>query len=83
MKCKLRSDETWKEQTTMRSGLSINFLQILPAQVDIFLQYIIATGDENSIQTLSDAKRRFFWWWKNHGKKEYEEQSTKSKTIIW
>lgn len=79
----LLGDVSWKEQTAMHSGSSIKFLAILPAQIDIFLQYIVGTGEENSIQTLTDAKRRFFWWWKNHGKKDYEENSAKKKVHIW
>lgn len=80
---KLLADESWKEQTAMQSGLSIKFIDILPTQLNIFLQYIIATGQEDSVQTLSDAKRRFFWWWKNHRKNEYEQEQSNNEIIIW
>lgn len=79
----LLTDETWKEQTAMQSGLSIKFLNILPKQINLFLQYIIATGEEHTILTLSDAKRRFFWWWKNYGKYDYEKEQSNSQIIVW
>ncbi|GEM_PF-3483276 len=83
IKNQLLADETWKETTAMHSGLSIRFLEILPAQIDLFMQYIIATGEEHTIQTLSDAKRRFFWWWRNQGKKAYENNQETPGTIVW
>ncbi|NDV60147.1 hypothetical protein [Bacteroides sp. 519] len=83
VKPQLLADATWKEITAMRSGMSIAFLRILPQQIDIFLQYIIAVGEEHSIKTLSDAKRRFFWWWKNYGNQEYERQKPQRKTHVW
>lgn len=78
----LLSDESWREQVAMQSGLSIRFLQIFPAQVDLFLQYIAAIGEEHTIKTLSDAKRRFFFWWKTYGKKTYDEEQT-NQPEVW
>lgn len=83
IKSQLLTDEIWKEQIAMQSGLSIKFLEIIPEQIDVFMQYIIATGEEHTVQTLSDAKRRFFWWWKNQGKKNYENRSEESQAIVW
>ncbi|WP_163212059.1 hypothetical protein [Bacteroides sp. 519] len=83
IKPQLLADESWCEITAMQSGLSIRFLDIMPSQIDLFLQYIIATGEEHTVQTLSTAKRRFFWWWKTQGKKNYEENSENVDPVIW
>lgn len=70
----LLKDELWKENACRQSGLSIGFLEMIPEQIDNFLSWIQATGEENSILTLSDAKRRFIYWWKYTGLKEWKDE---------
>lgn len=83
IKDRLLADERWKKHTALQSGMGIAFLQILPAQLESFFQYITATGEEHTVQTLSDAKRRFFWWWNKLGKKTYESKNDTPQTYIW
>lgn len=70
----LMKDELWKENACMQSGISVEFLPMLPGQIDKFLSWIQATGEEMSILTLPDAKRRFFYWWKYTGLKEWKDE---------
>lgn len=70
----LMKDELWKENACMQSGLSIKFLPMIPEQIKNFLSWIQATGEEKTILTLSDAKRRFIYWWKYTGLKEWKDE---------
>lgn len=80
IKHQLLSDETWKESVCMQSMLGLSFMAMIPEQVDKFVSYIISIGEEHSISSLSDAKRRFTYWWQNHGRKEV--QSDKKQEYI-
>ena len=62
IKEQLLSDETWKESVCMQSTLGVSFISMLPDQLDKFIAYIIAIGEERSISNISDAKRRFTYW---------------------
>lgn len=77
IKSKLLEDELWKEQACMQSGLSTKFLPMIPEQIRNFLSWIQATGEEKSILTLPDAKRRFVYWWKYTGLKEWKDEETR------
>lgn len=70
----LLKDELWKENACRQSGLSVDFLPMIPAQIDNFLSWIQATGEEKSILTMPDAKRRFVYWWKYTGLKEWKDE---------
>lgn len=70
----LLKDELWKENACRQSGLSVNFLPMIPMQVDKFLSWIQATGAESTVLTLPDAKRRFIYWWKYTGLKEWKDE---------
>lgn len=86
VKQRLLEDQNWMAQACMQSTLSTRFMPILPRQIDHFLSWIQVIGEEHTIQTLADAKRRFIYWWKNHGKKEYEhtqESTCSPRTIAW
>lgn len=73
VKEKLLSDELWKEHACRQSGLSTAFFPMIPDQIEIFLSWIQATGDEKTILTLDDAKRRFVYWWKYTGSKDVKQ----------
>lgn len=70
----LLKDELWKENACRQSGLSVDFLPMIPAQIDNFLSWIQATGEEKSILTMPDVKRRFVYWWKYTGLKEWKDE---------
>lgn len=73
----LLKDELWKENACMQSGLSVEFLPMIPKQIDNFLSWIQATGAEKTILTMEDAKRRFIYWWKYTGLKEWKDEETR------
>lgn len=77
IKDSLLKDKLWKENACMQSGLSVNFLPMLPEQIDKFLSWIQSIGEEKSILTLPDAKRRFVYWWKYTGLKEWKDGTNK------
>lgn len=81
IKEQLLSDETWKESVCMQSTLGVSFISMLPDQLDKFIAYIIAIGEERSISNISDAKRRFTYWWQNHGRKEVQDEKRQVYTI--
>ncbi|MCZ2726260.1 DUF4373 domain-containing protein [Bacteroides caccae] len=70
----LLKDELWKENACRQSGLSVDFLPMIPMQIDKFLSWIQATGAESTVLTLPDAKRRFVYWWKYTGLKEWKDE---------
>lgn len=62
---KLLSDDNWKQQAGYLSEIpSGEFLEMLPASIDKFFAWIQAIGEEHTLSTLKDAKRRFVYWWK-------------------
>lgn len=65
VKDKLLAEDIWKEEACRQSGQGISYYARLPDDIDKFLSWIIATGEESTVLTLSDAKRRFFYWNKN------------------
>ena len=81
IKEQLLSDETWKESVCMQSTLGVSFISMLPDQLDKFIAYIIAIGEERSISNISDAKRRFTYWWQNHGRKEVQDENKQVYTV--
>lgn len=68
IKEKLLSEEIWKEEACRQSGLGTSYYARLPGDIDKFLSWIIATGEESTVLTLSNAKRRFMYWYKYHEK---------------
>lgn len=74
VKDSLLKDELWKENACRQSGLSVEFLPMIPEQIDKFLSWIQSIGEEKSILTLPDAKRRFVYWWKYTGLKEWKDE---------
>ena len=83
IKDSLLKDELWKENACMQSGLSVDFLPMIPEQIDNFLSWIQSIGQESTILTLPDAKRRFIYWWKYTGLKEWKDETERisGKTI--
>lgn len=71
LKEQLLADRPWVEQAVRQSGLGMAFLEMLPEQVDLFLSWIAAIGEQHTIAQLSDAKRRFVYWWRYTGSKDY------------
>lgn len=80
IKNQLLSDEIWKESVCVQSMIGLSFMTMIPEQVDKFVSYIVSIGEEHSISSLSDAKRRFTYWWQSHGRKEV--QSDKKQEYI-
>lgn len=74
IKEQLLSDETWKESACIQSTFGISFMSMLPDQIDKFIAYIVSIGEEQTISSLSDAKRRFTYWWQNYGRKEVKNE---------
>lgn len=74
----LLKEELWKEQVCRQSTISISFLPMLPDQIDNFLSWIQSIGEERTILTLPDAKRRFTYWWRDHGLKEWKNGTRKN-----
>ena len=81
IKEQLLSDETWKESACMQSTLGVSFMNMLPAQLDKFIAYIVSIGEERSISNISDEKRRFTYWWQNHGRKEVQDENKQVYTV--
>jgi hypothetical protein len=46
----------------MKSGMGLKFAAHFDALLLAFSIYISLIGEENSIPTVNDAKRRFFFW---------------------
>lgn len=76
-KSDLLSDDFWIESETMSSQIGIKFKENISELIDKFFGWIVSTGEENSIQSLKDAKRRFHYWWANTGRKEYFQNNVK------
>lgn len=75
IKQQLLSDSTWMEQACIQSTLGVQFMPMIPDQLDKFFAYIVSIGEEHTVSTLSDAKRRFTHWWQNYGRKEVQSES--------
>lgn len=73
IKEKLLADQLWKENACMQSTLSVGFMPMIPEQIDKFLSWILSTGAESTILTMTDTKRRFIYWWKYNGLKEWKD----------
>lgn len=76
-KSDLLSDDFWIESEAMTSQIGIKFKEKISEFVDNFFAWIISTGEEDSLKSLKDAKRRFHYWWANTGKKEYLQNNMK------
>lgn len=75
-KDEMLSDDFWVEQQAMTSGIGNKFTNVVSVALAKFFSWIVSTGNEETIKTLNDAKRRFFYWWRDHGKPEFEEEHT-------
>lgn len=74
----LLADELWKEHACRQSTMSIYFLPMIPEQIDNFLSHITSIGEERTILTMENAKRRFIYWWKFTGIKEFNNGNNSS-----
>ncbi len=72
-KDEMLSDDFWIEQQAMTSGIGNKFTNVVSVELTKFFSWIVSTGNEETIKTLNDAKRRFFYWWRDHGKQEFEK----------
>lgn len=73
-KDEMLSDDFWVEQQAMTSGIGNKFTNVVSVALAKFFSWIVSTGNEETIKTLNDAKRRFFYWWRDHGKLEFEKE---------
>lgn len=73
-KDEMLSDDFWVEQQAMTSGIGNKFTNVVSIALEKFFSWIVSTGNEETIKTLNDAKRRFFYWWRDHGKPEFEKE---------
>ncbi len=58
----MKHETIWQEQMAMKSGMGLKFAAHFDALLLAFSTYISLIGEENSIPTVNDAKRRFFFW---------------------
>ncbi|WP_319505453.1 Lin1244/Lin1753 domain-containing protein [Bacteroides graminisolvens] len=58
----MKHEAIWQEQMAMKSGMGLKFAAHFDALLLAFSTYISLIGEENSIPTVNDAKRRFFFW---------------------
>ncbi len=72
-KDEMLSDDFWIEKQAMTSGIGDKFVKVIADELAKFFSWIVSTGNEETIKTLNDAKRRFFYWWRDHGKQEFEK----------
>ena len=72
-KDEMLSDDFWIEKQAMTAGIGDKFVKVIADELAKFFSWIVSTGNEETIKTLNDAKRRFFYWWRDHGKQEFEK----------
>lgn len=71
LKEKLLADNRWIKHASYFSEIpSDEFTGTLSESIDKFLRWIQAIGEEHTVSTVKDAKRRFIYWWKYHELKE-------------
>lgn len=66
----LLSEQIWCEDMARTSGRGLGFLTELPLLLPSFVAYLRLRGEEYSICSLSDAKRRFVYWMKSDDGKQ-------------
>lgn len=69
----LLADEEWRMISCRRSGMTTKFNDLIPEKLDEFHAYIKAIGEERTILTVSDVKRRFTFWCRDHSLKTYNQ----------
>ncbi len=59
---RLHQEQIWKEAMAMKSGRGQAFLSCFPDLAEEFIRFLRLIGEENTVNTLEDAKRRFYYW---------------------
>ena len=69
-KNELLADEDWRASATRQSGQGIGFNALLPAKLNEFCDFIVSSGEKDSIGQKKDFTRRFHYWLSYHGTKK-------------
>lgn len=69
-KNELLADEDWRASATRQSGQGFGFNALLPAKLDQFCDFIVSSGEKESVKTQKDFIRRFHYWLSYHGAKK-------------
>lgn len=77
-KSQLLSDEEWLAYACRTSGLSTNFYDMIPSELDNFFSWIISIGEKDSLKNLNDIKRRFTYWWQGAGLRVFNQKQNKN-----
>lgn len=67
----LLEDEEWCASAVRQAGVGIGFYALLPAKMQDFRDFIISSGEKDSIQSKKDYVRRFHYWWLYYGLKKH------------
>lgn len=62
IKAELLASDEWRLNACQQSGQGVEFNLLIPDLIDEFFSHIVAIGEQSTILTLSDAKRRFIYW---------------------
>ena len=73
----MKHETIWQEQMAMKSGMGLKFAAHFDALLLAFSTYISLIGEENSIPTVNDAKRRFFFWMQSADCKQHMDRLQK------
>lgn len=67
----LLEDEEWCASAVRQAGIGTGFHVMLPAKMQEFQDFIISSGDKDTIQSKKDYVRRFHYWWLYYGLKKH------------
>ena len=73
-KNELLGDEEWRRYACQISGLSVDFNDLIPGELDNFLAWMVSTGEGDTLKTIDDVKRRFTYWWQGTGLRAYNQR---------
>lgn len=67
----LLEDEEWCASAVRQAGIGVGFHALLPAKMQEFQDFIISSGEKDTIQSKKDYVRRFHYWWLYYGLKKH------------
>ena len=69
-KNELLEDEDWRASAVRQSGEGIGFNEMLPGKLNEFCDFIVSSGEQDTVGRKKDFTRRFHYWQSNHGTKK-------------
>ncbi len=69
-KNELLEDEDWRASAVRQSGEGIGFNEMLPGKLNEFCDFIVSSGEQDTVGHKKDFTRRFHYWQSNHGTKK-------------